>query len=308
MRDGSLTDAELDALLYASSPYDGSTEPAEPGRSSSTQGEAEEIAGFRRRRWIAPALAVAATVAVVAVVVQSFWIPRDATGTVATSPSPTTTTSIASRSELPQGLLGTGELLSPDGRTSGRVEISLEGGDLWFRVLDLVTPYETVILSGSMRARGDDWCVDSGGYAFSGSVATSSPIAASVPASIVTHGDPTSFDEVDLYVSEGSGNGSDCIYQSVARAPIKWTVAPLRTHLASVTDSGDRDGARGAVEHVEGGQEVYVVAPDDRLDDVAERFGVTRDDLFYLNESRMPNPEDPVLYVGERLNLSLGFR
>ena len=52
----------------------------------------------------------------------------------------------------------------------------------------------------------------------------------------------------------------------------------------------------------------YVVAPDDLIDEVASRFGITRDDVFYLNPARLPSPMSETLRVGEVLNLSVERR
>ncbi|WP_227497358.1 LysM peptidoglycan-binding domain-containing protein [Planctomonas psychrotolerans] len=74
-------------------------------------------------------------------------------------------------------------------------------------------------------------------------------------------------------------------------------------------DAGSGGGANGQVVTDEAGRPVaYTVAPGDLLAEVAGRFGMYSDDLFHLNPARSPSPEDPVLYVGEALNLDLRKR
>jgi LysM repeat protein len=50
----------------------------------------------------------------------------------------------------------------------------------------------------------------------------------------------------------------------------------------------------------------YTVARNDLAEDVAARFGMTADDLFYLNPFRFPS--DEILRVGEELNLTVAAR
>lgn len=228
-------------------------------------------------------------------------------GTAASAASSEAPTSAAPVATLPEGLLGSGELHSADGETTGRVEISRTGDDLHFRVLDLTTPYSTVGFSVSFEPRGDDPCLDSGGLELTGDVASSGPVEATIPLAMVAHGDPTAIDDADLHAASRTPDDT-CVVRSIARAAIHWDVAPLRPVLASLADSGARTGAHGTVEERSDGQRIYTVAADDTLDAVAARFGITPDDVFYLNESRRPSPQDPLLYRDEELNLSLAFR
>lgn len=63
-----------------------------------------------------------------------------------------------------------------------------------------------------------------------------------------------------------------------------------------------------ATESIDGRLSADTVEPNDLIDEVAARFGITVDDLFYLNNSRIPNAGQHTLSVGERLNLSLADR
>jgi LysM repeat protein len=82
----------------------------------------------------------------------------------------------------------------------------------------------------------------------------------------------------------------------------------LRSWLDTVVDAGPRDGASGAVVTRDGHPVTYPVAPNDSITAVAQRFGISVDDLFYLNESRLPVTTDRTLYLGEKLNLDIKHR
>jgi LysM repeat protein len=60
----------------------------------------------------------------------------------------------------------------------------------------------------------------------------------------------------------------------------------------------------GTVTLVDGEPGSYTVAQGDTIAAIAERFGLSQDDLFYLNPRRSPNPEDSTAFTGEMLNLS----
>jgi hypothetical protein len=98
-----------------------------------------------------------------------------------------------------------------------------------------------------------------------------------------------------------------CPIPIVTHAPLTWNTPDLRPGLA-VVDSGAVTGAMGVVS-LDGDQPIsYTVAQGDTLAVVAERFGITLDDLFYLNPRRSPNPEDAQAFTGEVLNLSRSNR
>lgn len=99
----------------------------------------------------------------------------------------------------------------------------------------------------------------------------------------------------------------ECLADVVGRGAIEWTFAPLRSDLAPV-DRGTTGGARGETEVLEGRPVSYTVVGDDLIDEVAARFGITRDDLLYLNPTRMPSSMRETLDVGEVLNLSVDRR
>lgn len=82
---------------------------------------------------------------------------------------------------------------------------------------------------------------------------------------------------------------------------LHWST-PDRHPDLRVVDSGARSGATGTVESAGATPRWYHVAAGDRLDDVAERFGVTVGDLRYLS-ARQALGSAYGLQAGETLNL-----
>jgi hypothetical protein len=101
----------------------------------------------------------------------------------------------------------------------------------------------------------------------------------------------------------GAAPDEACPIPLVSHAPLVWTTPDLRPGL-TVRDSGADTGAMGTVTLVDGEPGSYTVAQGDTIAAIAERFGLSQDDLFYLNPRRSPNPEDSTAFTGEMLNLS----
>jgi len=108
--------------------------------------------------------------------------------------------------------------------------------------------------------------------------------------------------------SDADREQNDCLAAVVASASIVWTMSPRRPDLKA-TDTGEMAGAKGALSVDDSGAVVsYTVAQGDTLSSIAQRFGISVDDLFYLNPARAPGLEDPSAYTGEVLNLSVADR
>lgn len=81
-------------------------------------------------------------------------------------------------------------------------------------------------------------------------------------------------------------DGTDCGRTILARAPFTWSIPDMRPGL-SVVDSGPAGGAHGTVTTDEDGLPVeYTVASGDVYSAIADRLGISVDDLDYLNPFR----------------------
>lgn len=87
--------------------------------------------------------------------------------------------------------------------------------------------------------------------------------------------------DLTSYLSE-SQLATECTWGSVAEAPITWNLVDRRPNLLAV-DGGAREGANGEVTLESGQPAAYVIAEGDSADAIAERFGISRDDLGFLN-------------------------
>ncbi len=118
-------------------------------------------------------------------------------------------------------------------------------------------------------------------------------------------GNPNYLD--DLLLTSFSTAHEDCFYPVVAAARLTWSLPDMRPDL-EVSDAGVTGGATGVAETVDGSLRTYTVANGDVMKEIAARFGVEVDDLFYLNPGRSPSPQHPMAYAGEVLNLDKASR
>lgn len=219
----------------------------------------------------------------------------------------------ASDPALPDGVIGTARVTGADGAEVAGIEIVSDGTDeLEVRLIGLTPQPEQpreVLFAPDPLAAGQD-CFDSGLRVAVGTPDRPDGWSGVLHTGDFMAGDPSFLDEVVFTTTPdfaAAAQPIECGADIVARGVIEWTFSPLRADLNAV-DSGVTGGARGDVE-VSGDVPVtYVVAPDDLIDEVASRFGITRDDVFYLNPARLPSPMSETLRVGEVLNLSVERR
>ena len=188
------------------------------------------------------------------------------------------------------------------------MRFSFDGALLTLNIDDLVTPTADAVAAviAVHALPQDQTCFDSGFRVPFGTFEGGKASNNSGDFSIFS-GDPSGIDQVVLVTIPAMPFTADlaCLATVVARADIDWTFEPLRSSLSPV-DSGVTGGARGVVDSIDGRPAAYTVEPNDLIDEVAARFGITVDDLYYLNDSRSPNSH--TLRVGERLNLLLADR
>lgn len=113
------------------------------------------------------------------------------------------------------------------------------------------------------------------------------------------------FDDVSemgaLAITPAEGSDAFCSPSTYSPARIHWSWPAAIRNLAS-TDHGKTPHAEGAVTFAHGRPIRYSVAAGDTIGAVSARFGITPDDLFYLNPFRRRGL-DTTLYTGEGLNL-----
>jgi hypothetical protein len=208
---------------------------------------------------------------------------------------------------IPDGTAASGTFTSPDGSTSGSFAVEVSAGEGRVVLEDISSTHPQLAVQLSFAPRGDDPCVDSGAYAFPAFDATATPDPILLP---IEGGDWSFLDEIDLTVSSESGlDDAGCAYRIVAQAPLEWTFPPLRPDLATLDDAGAAPGATGTVDtDADGRALTYVAAADDTPRAVAERFGISVEDLSYLNPVAVPSVSDEALSAGQRINLDLDAR
>lgn len=240
------------------------------------------------------------------------------TPTDAASPEPRPTADAnasgqpADASVIPLGVqtgdvVATGTLSSPDGSVNGNVMVVSAGDGNYTAEFDNLSITRNPVMSvGFSVEPWDDqrYCEDSFSvYSYGDSDLLSNPtmdfwFAQHMPE------DPTFLDTVVISQGLPAEGDPGCYYPVVATAPLDWTMPDQRPDLNPV-DSGETGGAHGPVETVNGVLDSYTVVPNDLIEEIAARFGISVDDVFYLNPQRDVNP---LLEVGDVINLAKGSR
>jgi hypothetical protein len=204
---------------------------------------------------------------------------------------------------IPDGVVATGELLLPDGSSFGTITIEKSAAGYLLSAPDIATlgnPHQLV----TALADGDvtiDQCGEPNVWADSFAVFPDSSPTAYAPFEATYYSDDPSFFRHLLIVEPGR-MGEACTQPILALATLEWEV-PVTRPWIEVDDSGPVSGAQGGV-LVDGGRPlVYRTAAGDMWDAIAARFGLTSDDLTYLNPIRLGNSEPGVAYADQLLNL-----
>jgi hypothetical protein len=223
-----------------------------------------------------------------------------------TPPSaPNPTTSASEAASLPAGTIGSGTFHN-DIDNVGTLTFTATGDLMTLNLQGLQTPTSAAVSVFAVvdPVSDDVTCLDSG-FRMAFAQVQAGDSSADFGIDIVS-GDPSAIDQVILTTTPSIPAG-DCLAEIAARAEVEWTFAPLRESLRAV-DSGKTGGARGKVTLADGVPATYTVAPNDLIEEVAARLGLTADDLFYLNPARLPSPKQLTLRVGEVFNLLVDRR
>jgi hypothetical protein len=208
----------------------------------------------------------------------------------------------------PGAVLATGELTSADGKTSGHMVVTArDDGNFDVTMSDLrtsITGYLELGLS-AVPLTSKVACRASTFYISFGSVPTSlTQTFLLTGVDNLIRGDPSFLHSVLLVQVAPDPANPNCAESAAAAGTLTWTMPDMRPGLRPV-DSGSQKAATGAVTTVDGAPASYAVAPYDVMASIAERFGITVDDLFYLNPTLLPGQK---AVAGETLNLSKKLR
>lgn len=215
-------------------------------------------------------------------------------------------TASASSEPVLSGVIATGTLTSFDGRTTGDVTLTATGNTVIAALDTFHTPATGQIeLQLSPHPVGATCAADSWSFVMNQSTGASDEWT--LP--ISTPGGPFDVDPTYLRTvivradgDAGKPNPDGCVYPALAAAQLSWKLAPTHTGLA-VSDHGTREHATGSMTLANGRPSTYTVAPDDTLEAIESRFGITADDFDYLNPYNSAITT-PTLKYGTVYNLS----
>jgi hypothetical protein len=235
---------------------------------------------------------------------------------IASSSAPTHTAS-KSRSEpvadpepTLSGIVATGTLSSTDGATSGTVVLTAEGGDVTATIDDFTTA-ATGQLDLELSPHPATAACPADSWSFVMNAVDAEPHTWDLPTNI--EGGPFQVDpsylrsavlRVDAAQPAAGSNG--CAAPVLAVASLTWKTAPTHQGLAAV-DHGSRQHATGTAASANGTLSTYTVAPNDTIEAICARFGLTEDDFAYLNPFDADD-SDTTLRYGTVFNLDAANR
>jgi hypothetical protein len=187
--------------------------------------------------------------------------------------------------EIPLGVVATGDLIAADGISLGAADIvhSEAGFRIELPPVDFGDPQTWMpTLSDSPVAAGA--CGSDNVWQLG---LPNDPNAPDFPFDEWA-GDPSFFTSIVVvhYPQPDEVDAVGCIQPILATAALTWS-SPVTRPWIAVADTGQTPQANGLVK-VEGGRMIYLTDDGDNWSAIAERFGITPDDLEYLNPIRTP--------------------
>lgn len=204
------------------------------------------------------------------------------------------------------GVVATGTLASADGRTAGQVVLTAAGNTVTATLKGFFTA-ATSQLELDLSPHPQDAQCPADRWAFQMNEVDGETHSWSLPIAVAGgpfQVDPTYLRTVVLRADADAGkpNADGCVYPALALATLTWKIAPSHTGLV-VTDHGPRPQATGTVTVADGQPSTYTVAPNDTIEAIRARFGITADDFYYLNPFNGMT-DDSELRYGTVYNLS----
>jgi hypothetical protein len=236
----------------------------------------------------------------------------------AEKPTPTPTQSaavVATQPEnivtIPNGVIGTGTVRSSDGKTTGQLTITKTDHAILLGLKHFnSTDRDQLSLAFADSVISANQCPDDKfQFAFGDPVGTHDATISEDMGLDPRSADPTFLKTfmVLRYPDSSMAKVNGCLEPIVARALIKWTVPDTHPNLV-LKDSGAQPAANGLVTTRGGTPFSYTTASGDTWSAIAARFGITANDLTYLNPIRYGNNSPGVAYFGQVLNLSKANR
>ena len=207
---------------------------------------------------------------------------------------------------IPDGVIGTAELTSASGddTVSGTVVVTAAGGGFDVALKDFHSD-----VPGGLQLFFSPWsetttCLaDMYNFSFGNLSTDADQPGLSLGDRDYSRGNPSYFLTAVITETDPSTTDPDgCVLTPRAVGTITWDVPDTRPGLLAV-DTGSRFGAGGATATTDGAPISYRAVAGDTLNDIADRFGITVDDLGFLNPLTSRQ-----LQAGDDLNLQVALR
>ena len=200
----------------------------------------------------------------------------------------------------PEGVVATGAFVSGDPTIGGSIAITSDGSDFFVDLSQAELSgmeHPLIGLADAVLAVGD--CLGESAQATMENTEELPFLHGGF------EGDPSFFSTA--VIVEYDSATADCNRRIIAAAPLVWTMPDLRPDLV-VTDRGESAGANGVLDAANGRPHTYATAAGDNLEAIATRFGITIDELNWLNPCRPGVYTRSEAYAGEVLNLDKALR
>jgi hypothetical protein len=210
---------------------------------------------------------------------------------------------------VPVGVVGSGTLVSWNGKSTGTIEVLAKFGHFTFVLSDFSTDFSGQNIfaladsSVTMTQCGENNLYQIG-LTTKANNAIEPTMSFDLPDEVDGLDDP-SFWKTFLFLQYGTGTSltRGCDMPIEALATIHWTLPDKYPGLRLV-DHGTTVGARGTVTRKGGAPFTYATGVGDTWAAIAHRFGISGSELSWLSPIRHPDNVFAIAYAGQVLNLS----
>ncbi len=229
-------------------------------------------------------------------------------------PGSSTHAVVARARPVPDGVVGTGSMTSWNGKTTGTLRVVAKSGKFTLVLSHFATDFtgeNLFVLSDEPVTMS--LCGENNLWQIGLTTKQNNVVEPTMSFVLLEDGnewsDPTFFTTFAFvqYPTVGSDGQPSivrgCQQPIVAMTSIDWTMKSIYPEL-TVHDGGPLSGAKGPVTSKHGKPFSYLTARDDTWQAIAHRFGLTSDELVYLNPIRHPASTRPEAYTDQVLNLS----